>query len=238
MLGRIVTAGIGLLVWLTNLSLADHRTYVWTYEYLTMPKGELELENYLDYKAPDWGDKSTSQWTHQLELEYGIIDHWDVALYQVFSQNNADGYKYDQMKFRMRYRFFETGLFMVDPLLYLEYKRPANASDPNVLEGKVILARNISQFNVAGNFIIERELVAGAEWETEYALGANYGISEIFKGGIETAGNFKSGDENEISLGPTIAFKSNKFSLSTGVLWGLNANSDDFRFRYILGLEL
>ena len=238
MLSKTILTSIYLFILLGNLALADRRAYVWTYEYLTMPRGELELENYLDYRAPDWGDKSTSRWTHQIELEYGITDQWDVALYQVFSQNNADGYKYDQMKLRTRYRFFEAGLFMVDPLLYLEYKRPANASDPNVLEGKVILARNISQFNVAGNFIIERELVSGAEWETEYALGANYGISEIFKGGIEAAGNFKSGDENEISLGPTIAFKSNKFSFSTGVLWGLNANSDDFRFRYILGLEL
>src|SRR4030067_3465920 len=163
--GKII-AGLSLLFLLGNLALADRRAYVWTYEYLTMPKGELELENYLDYKAPDWGDKSTSQWTHQIELEYGIIDQWDVALYQVFSQNNADGYKYEQMKFRTRYRFFEAGLFMVDPLLYLEYKRPANASHPKILEGKVILARDIEQLNLAGNFILERELVSEAEWET------------------------------------------------------------------------
>src|SRR3990172_13305163 len=155
MLGRTILTGISLFILLGNLAMADRRAYVWTYEYMTMPRGELELDNYLDFKSPDWGDKSTSEWLHKIELENGITDYWDVALYQVFTQNNTDGYKYDQMKIRTRYRFFEAGLFIVDPLLYLEYKRPANASDPNVLEGKVILARDIEQFNFAGNFILE-----------------------------------------------------------------------------------
>jgi len=226
------------LLFLTGPTMADRRAYVWTYEYLTMPRGGLELENYLDFKAPDWGDKSTSEWLHQIELEHGITDYWDVALYQVFTQNNTDGYKYDQMKIRTRYRFFEAGLFIVDPLLYLEYKRPANASDPNVLEGKVILARDIEQFNFAGNFILERELVSGAEWETEYALGGNYQFVPAFKAGVEALGNFESGKEHKILLGPTVSFAAEKFFISAGAVWGLNQKSDDFRFRYILGIEL
>jgi hypothetical protein len=205
---------------------------------MTMPKGELELEYYLDYRSPDWGNKSISRWTHQIELEYGITDHFDAALYQVFVQDNADGYKYDEMKLRMRYRLFEAGLFVVDPLLYLEYKRPSNSSDPNELEGKLILARDFDQFNLAGNFILERELVSGAEWETEYAIGAGYEIVPAFKAGAEAIGNFKSGDENEILVGPTVSFAAEKFFITIGTLWGLNIQSDDFRLRYILGIEL
>ena len=175
---------------------------------------------------------------HQLELEYGITDHWDMALYQVFSQNNSDGYKYDQMKLRARFRFFEAGLLVVDPLLYLEYKRPAQASEPNELEGKLILARDFDQFNLAGNFIIERELVSGAEWATEYAVGVNYQFVPAFKAGIEAIGNFESAQDNEALAGPTVSFAAEKFFLSAGALWGLNKQSDDFRLRYILGIEL
>jgi len=238
MLGKTILTGISLFILLSNLALADRRAYVWTYEYQTMPKGELELEYYLDYRAPDWGNKSISKWTHQIELEYGIANHFDFALYQVFVQNSTDGYKYDEMKVRMRYRLFEVGLFVVDPLLYLEYKRPANASEPNELEGKLILARDFDQFNLAGNFIIERGLVAGAKWVTEYALGANYQFVPAFKFGIEAIGNFESAPDNEALLGPTASFAADKFFLTLGALWGVNEQSDDFRLRYILGIEL
>lgn len=238
MLERIVTAGIGLLVFLSNWSLADRRAYVWTYEYLTMSRGELEFENYLDFKSPDWGNKSKSSWVHQIELEYGITDHWDMAFYQVFSQSNSGSYKYDQMKLRTRYRLFETGLFVVDPLLYLEYKRPSDASAPHVLEGKLVLARDMQQFNLSTNFILEKELVRSSDWEKEYAVGANYQIVPAFKAGVEAIGNFESGDENEILVGPTVSFAAEKFFISAGALWGLNVQSDDFRFRYILGIEL
>jgi hypothetical protein len=217
---------------------ADRRAYVWTYEYMTMPQGELELENYFDFRSPDWGNMSTSSWIHQVELEYGITDYWDLALYQVFSQNDTESYKYSRMKVRTRYRLFEAGLFIVDPLLYLEYQRPSNTSKPNLLEGKLVLARDFEQFNLATNFILEKELVAGSEWETGYALGGNYQFTPAFEAGLEITGNFDSGSQNQTHLGPTVSFASPKFFISAGALWGANDRSDDFRVRYILGLEL
>ena len=33
---------------------ADRRGYVWTYEYMTMPKGHSEVEYYMTHKAPDF----------------------------------------------------------------------------------------------------------------------------------------------------------------------------------------
>ena len=205
---------------------------------MTMPGGELELEYYLDYRAPDWGDKSTANWSHQIELEYGITDHWDLALYQVFSQPNSGSYRYSEMKFRTRYRLFEAGLFVADPLLYLELKRPSNSSDPNIFEGKFILAKEVRNFNLAGNFILERELISGAEWEKEYAVGSNYQIIPAVKAGVEVTGNFNSGSENHTLGGPTFSFASERFFITAGALWGTNDQSDDFRFRYIIGLEL
>src|SRR5574341_2198745 len=94
---------------------ADRKSYVWTYEYQTTPKGELELENYLDFAAPNWQDKSTSTWKNQIELEYGITHSWDIALYQVFSQTSSGPYKFSQMKLRTRYAIDKPGVFPVDP---------------------------------------------------------------------------------------------------------------------------
>ncbi|OGC77478.1 MAG: hypothetical protein A2145_03670 [candidate division Zixibacteria bacterium RBG_16_40_9] len=218
--------------------LADRKSYVWTYEYHTTPRGELELENYLDFEAPHWKDKSTSTWKNQIELEYGITRSWDIALYQVFSQTSSGPYKFSQMKLRTRYGLGKYGIFGVDPVLYLEYKRPADASAASVLEGKLILAKDLNKFNLAGNLTLEKELASGTEWENEYSWGSSYHFVPAFKAGIEMTGNFESKEQNRIELGPTLSFEGKKFFITTGMLWGLNDTSNDFRFRYILGLEL
>ena len=85
---------------------ADRRGYVWTYEYLTMPKGQAEMEYYLTHKIPDlhkYDEKNT--WEHQFELEYGLTDHWDISMYQRFQQTNTDSddkFEYTGTKLRTR----------------------------------------------------------------------------------------------------------------------------------------
>jgi len=217
---------------------ADDKSFVWTYEYITTSPGELEMENYLDFKAPEWSNKSSSAWFHQIELEYGITKGWDVALYQVFSQTNSEGYKFNQMKLRTRIKFFSEEKFVANPMLYLEYKRPSNISAPNEIEGKLILARELSKLYVVGNFILEKELISSSEWEKGYALGVSYQILPAVKSGMETVGNFESGPVNQIHWGPTFSFEAKKFFMALGALWGANSQSDDFRFRYILGFDL
>jgi hypothetical protein len=52
---------------------ADKRSYIWTYEYMTMLKG-------------------------RFELEYGITDHWDISMYQMLKQSNtakSDKFEYE-----------------------------------------------------------------------------------------------------------------------------------------------
>ncbi len=217
---------------------ADRKSYVWTYEYQTTPRGELELENYLDFEAPRWGDQSSSSWKNQIELEYGITHSWDVALYQVFSQTSSGPYKFSQMKLRTRYGLGKAGIFPIDPVLYFEFKRPVETSAASVLEGKLILAKDLNKFNLAGNFTLEKELVSGTTWEKEYSWGSSYQFVPAFKAGMEMTGNFESKDQNRAELGPTFSFEGKKFFITTGMLWGLNNSSNDFRFRYILGLEL
>jgi len=97
----------------TNTANADRRSYVWMYEYQTMPKGNSELEYYLTHKAPDFHkyDKKNT-WQHQLEYEYGLTDRWDISVYQRWQQTNAkndDKFEYTGTKLRTRYRFGEKG---------------------------------------------------------------------------------------------------------------------------------
>lgn len=216
---------------------ADWRSYVWTYEYMAMARGSKEIEYYLTAQIPDWSQKDINTMKHYLEFEYGITDHWDVALYQRYNQLNKDketDFKYDGFKIRTRYRFGEKGQYVVDPLLYLEYIRDDNFSRPNVLEAKLILAKDIGAFNIAYNQIIKEELESAGKTEHEYACGLTYsGISKL-KLGLESKGNFTDG---KYYFGSTISYAfGHKFWTALGLGFGLNDNSDDLQARFILGL--
>ena len=64
-----------------KVSYADRRSYVWTYEYQTMPKGHAEIEYYLTEEQKNIEKAKPNTWKHWLELEYGINDHWDINIY-------------------------------------------------------------------------------------------------------------------------------------------------------------
>jgi len=102
---------LGLFCLGADIANADRRGYVWTYEYMTMPKGQAELEYYLTHNVTDFHKYSgKNTWEHQAELEYGLTDHWDIAIYQRWLQTNTsaqDEFEYAGTKLRTRYRFGE-----------------------------------------------------------------------------------------------------------------------------------
>lgn len=216
---------------------ADRRGYVWTYEYLTNPKGASEIEYYLTTKIPDLHDvENKNTWEHQVEYEYGLTDHWDIAVYQRWQQTNTsseDNFEYTGTKVRTRYRFGEKGMYPLDTLLYLEYKRPDGSDAGEQLEGKIVVAKNFGKFNAAYNQIIEAEINNEGEIEHEYAFGLNYEFDPSWKVGFESTGNFT---EDKFYLGPTVSWLRKGFWVGVGLLRGLNDRSDDFRARIIVGV--
>lgn len=219
-------------------SFADRRSFVWTYEYMTMPEGEAEIEYYVTSKLPDRSNRENSNWEHQFELEYGITNRWDISLYQTFRQKNTgtgSTLEYNKFKVRTRYRLGEKGQYLVNPLIYLEYLRAADLSDPARLEAKLILAKDIGRFSLAYNQIAEEEFKDNGkkEIENKYAFGISYEINPKFKVGLESTGNYS---ETKYSLGPTISLARKKFWWSFGMVWGLNKDSDDTQTRLLIGL--
>lgn len=231
-----VLAGVVLLSGMASTGYADRRSYVWTYEYATAPEGIAEVEYYLTAKVPDTGVKETSDWQHQVELEYGLTDSWDISMYQMWKQsygtNSASAFKYEGFKIRSRYKLFKGGEFIVDPLVYVEYIRNADLAKPDVLEGKLVLAKDIGKFNVAYNQIVERALDGDAETEYGYAAGANYDLLPGFSAGLEAKGSYS---EDEHAVGPVVSIETGKFWVSLGAAFGLNAATDDLQARMLAG---
>lgn len=216
---------------------ADRRGYVWTYEYMTMPKGQSEIEYYLTTKVADLHKyKDKNIWQHQVEYEYGLTDRWDVAVYQRWQQTNTaknDEFEYTGTKLRTRYRLGEKGKSLLDTLLYFEYIRPDGSNEAEILEGKLVVAKDFGKFNVAYNQILKVGINDKGGNENEYAMGVNYEFSPRWKVGLESTGNYT---EDKYYIGPTVSWASEKFWVGLGGLRGLNDRSDDLKVRLIVGI--
>ena len=221
---------------LPHNSYADRRSYVWTYEYMTMPKGMWEVEGYLTTEVPDMGKSNINTVKPQVELEYGVTERLDLAVYQMWKISNKakeNDSKYDGFKLRARYRIGQKGRFIVDPLLYFEYIRDADYSKPNVGEFKLVLGRDIGDFNLSYNQIAKRNLDQGGKTECEYAAGLSYKLTPAVKLGMESKGSY---NKRKIALGPTLSWSGKKVWLALGAAWGLNERTDDLQTRIIVGV--
>lgn len=241
MLKKVLGFGLFFLMAGVRLVLADARGYVWTYEYQTMPKGMSELEYYFTSSVPKLEKSNVNTLIQQVELEYGITKHWDVAMYQMYKINNKESEtdsRYDGFKIRTRYRFGEKGQFIVDPLIYLEYIRDPDFHKPNVIEGKLVLAKDIGGLNISYNQIFERNLKNRGKTEPEYAVGVNYRIMSTLRLGIESKGSYS---ERETAVGPTLSWSGPLFGkrlfVSLGAAWGANRRTDDVQARMIAGVN-
>jgi hypothetical protein len=216
----------------------DRRAYVWTYEYQTKPPGGTEVEHYLTSRTGDLGAVGGTSWEHRLELEAGLTDRWDVSIYQIFLQPAEEGFRFDSFQLRTRYRLGESGLWPVDPLLYLEYRRPRELVLPNKLEGKLILARDFGRMNLALNLVEEVAFAPGSEWETGYTAGAGYEPHPVIRIGAEVFGDLVKEGELAHYLGPTISVARGGWFYTVGLGFGVNEHASDLQARAILGVDL
>jgi hypothetical protein len=217
---------------------ADRRKYVWTYQYATIAPGEAELEFYQTAKL----DQSDS-WEYRIEVEHGLTPKWDLSIYQIFSQKQDEAFKWDAFQIRTRYRLAEPGEFVLDPILYLEYRRKLDLTQQNKLEGKLILARDFERVNLAINPVYEFFWAPGDPvHEIGLDVGLSYELSYRFSLGLESTSRHEYlenvPDESSSYLGPTFSFATDTMFYTVGYAWGLTDDSNDARVRFLLGVEL
>lgn len=212
-------------------ALADQRSYVWTYEYLTLSKDSAELEFYQTSVTKDRQTDNSSDWQQQLELEYGLTDRLDAALYQVYDQKENDKMKYSGYKFRLRYRIAEKNVLPLDVLLYAEHQEKVDAL--NLFEGKIILAKDIGNLNISYNQIYKNTYASGDRASHEYAAGMSYEITPAFRFGVESKGNYKT---DKYAAGPTLSWIGGRIWANMGALYALNDRTNDREVRFLLGV--
>ena len=217
---------------------ADTRAFVWTYEYQTMPAGRVELETYYTLSAPDLDTPRGETFTEQqVEIEIGMTDRFDFAVYQVFAQAPEEALVSEGIKLRARYRLGEAGEYPLDPLIYFEYIGGGDLTS-QAIEAKLVLAKTSGPYTASTNWIIEVEEEEPAEWETklEYSAGVGYRIERLLTLGLEARG----GADGHY-LGPVISHGTEKAWVALGSavrLMPVEEGEPEFQVRMILGVML
>jgi hypothetical protein len=243
-------AFVALALAVPSIAYADRRSFTRTYEYQTMPDGETELEIYSTHVKQHLGDgPSVREYELMLEVEHGITDRWDVSLYHVFEQSSGpatednESFHFSEIKLRTRYRFSDRGEWPVDVLLYAEGVKVFGAGIWEG-EGKVILARDISDLTIAVNAIGEVKIDPAAdepEVEAGWAAGLTYELTPEWKLGGESwgAAEVEHTDELAAYAGPAASWApSTSFWITGTTGFGLTDHSDDFSVRLLLGLHI
>jgi opacity protein-like surface antigen len=210
---------------------AAQRSYVWTEEYGTLAKGNAEVEFWQTAVTHDIQTRNASDWNQQLELEYGITDRLNVALYNVYEQTvDSSALTYLGYKLEVKYRVAEKDVLPVDVQLYAEEE--VSTVEGNVFEGKLILGKDIGKLNITYNQIYERPTSTG-KGENGYAFGISYEIVPAFRFGVESKGSYT---EKEYAAGPTLAWIGNRIWADIGAVYGLNKDTNDREVRFMLGI--
>lgn len=249
---RLLVLCASTTLFVASTARADRRSFTFTYEYLTQVSGGLELEFYNTQGRSKFGDGAISSWEQQIELEYGINDHTDVSLYQVFQETDATGAHYAETKLRMRHRFAERGEWPVDVLVYGELVKVFGKGAVEI-EPKLVLQRNAGDVSLVLNVIpeleLERELEPSGEKELElefepgWAAGVTYEAMPALKLGAEMWGHveapFKDSRTTLAWVGPAVSWApSPKLWITSTAGFGLTDSADAFLVRFLIGVGL
>jgi hypothetical protein len=248
----ILFLAAGSLVASARIARADRRAYGVTYEAVLAPKGELDVESWSTYsRAGEIDGGPASRGARQMiELEYGITDRWDAALYNMLDVTSGDTDSgYAGFKVETRYRPSMPGEWFVDPILYFEFAELFRGDANQTYELKLILAKDIGRVNVALNGAFEEERTTDSTWngELEYAAGTSYELSPVWKLGAEIFGKSEKADmggiDSRVWAGPAVSWAAGKAGPMRGI-WvtlaggaGLTSQSDAFYARAIIGLQ-
>jgi hypothetical protein len=208
-----------------------------TYIYETLPKGSLEVEQYVDYtpiRVLDVNGTPVMYGASQLqtEFEYGISDRLELGLYVTFAPSSG---LYNQVppltegngvKERLRLRLAEAGEWPVDIGLYGELVENERELE---LEAKIILERRIGDLRIVANLWGEREYEdfdsKQGDWVINPTLGVTYQVTPAFHPGIESWLRAEYPDSSpprtfnlgpQAYVGPTMMFDFGNFWWSTG----------------------
>lgn len=249
MRGRWLTMGLGLVVGWGHAqpAWAHFRDYLVNQMYYTTKQGEFEIEVFNDLNLSEFDHDDSYDSKHQIEFEYGLTDHLQIAYYEVYTWDRAKDWERDMFKIETKLRLAEAGQWPVDMAVYAEYKNPNGSRErrSDVVEPKLILSKDFGPWNVIGNFIAEKTINTHSDWEFEYTAGVSYAVAPLTRLGLELKESLGDADafgihrkDHTVYLIPGVYTNlTDHVRLLAGVGFGLTRASDDVQLKSILEIE-
>ena len=274
MLILVILATVSLLFGST--SIAQEAPYFVTYDHHLEEPGNLEIATSTTTGPVRSGQNS--YFAPYLEMEYGVKAWWTSELYLEGQSTFGDSIIPTGWRFENRFRVLPRE-HLINPVLYCEYESineaskiqkeiVGNASDfgernaelrrthAHELETKLILSSNTHDWDLAGNFIVEKNLSENEGFEFGYAIGLARPLStlasakecrlcrENFTAGLEWYGGLGSTmgfglHDTAHYAGPVISWQlSNNSSLHFSPAIGLTHQSNPVLFRFGYSYEV
>ena len=184
-----------------------------------------------------------------LEMEYGARSWWTSGLYLEGQWTSGDSTIFTGWRFENRFRPLK-GEHRINPVLYFEYENineadriqkeivghadlsPASNAElrrgvARELETKLILSSDVRDWNLAENFIVEKNLTQNEGFEFGYALGVSRAVSKRLDAGVEMYGGL--GSTHQFGLSQTAHY------LAPGISWK-PTHASTFRFSPAFGI--
>jgi len=215
-----------LLAFAGPIAHAQEAPYFVTYDHHLEEPGNLEVETSSTLGIPRSGQRLF--FAPYTEIEYGVAGRWTAELYFEGQSTSGDSAVFTGWRLENRFRPLKREHW-INPVLYLEYEgtneasriekeiaghselsdeRNAELADTRAheLETKLILSSNRHDWNLAGNFIVEKNLSASEGFEFGYSLGVARPLARIATGGEcrWCRENFIAGFEMYGGLGSTL----------------------------------
>lgn len=230
---------------------AGQRRFTYNYETLTAPKGTWEYEQWVTWRHRDIaGGDDRDRWEFRHEIEYGVTDKFQLALYVAdwqYDEDDSEGHEssYIGTGVEAIYNLTNPNTDMLGSALYGEV---VVGEQLVKLEGKLLLEKRFGPLSIVFNSTIE------AEWEGEdyheetgefiQSFGVSYDLSKNFSVGVEGRHVIEKPDWEETEpgvfyVGPNVSFRKDRFFATLTWLWQTThlEGEPDFRPRLIVGFD-
>ena len=225
---------------------AHRRDYLVSQDYYTAKRGEVEVELHNDMSFPEADNDDSYNSKHQIEVEYGVTDHFQLAYYEVYTWDRSNDWERDELKIEAKLRFAQAGDWPLDIALYTEYANPDGHREvhSDELENKLIVSKDFGPWNLIGNFVFGRAINHHSDWEYEYTVGVSYGITPQTRVGLEVKQGLGNSDQFEFNqrqplyVIPGISTNiTPHIHVLAGPAFGLTRVSDDLQLKSIVEVE-
>src|SRR6201993_430378 len=233
-----------------TLSHAQESPYFVTYDHHLEEPGNLEIETYTTSGIARAGQNTYV--APYMELEYAVTGRWTSELYLEGQGTVGDSAVFTVWRLETRFRLLKRE-HPINPVFYLEYESTSEATriqkeivggggdvtslnselqprKNHELEGKLILSSTVRDWNVAGNFIAEKNLSRGEGFEFGYSFGVARPLATLVSGAPcrWCRENFLAGVEFYGGLGSTedgVGVRNSAHYVAPVVSWQVSENA-------------